>query len=154
MGSFFVNMKQKKSNGKDEPFVKILIARMQQLRNERGYSQEYVIENTHLDISRYETGDSIPTLRSLLKLCKLYDITVSEFSHRSIIRRKKNKFSGNHRRCHPGRIHRQRIIANRQHTIKRFRHDGGTFFTIAILGLTRPPRQLPGTTRHPPAWSS
>lgn len=79
MGSFFVNMKQKKSNGKDEPFVKKLIARMQQLRNERGYSQEYVIENTHLDISRYETGDSIPTLRSLLKLCKLYEITVSEF---------------------------------------------------------------------------
>lgn len=66
-------------NRKDEPFVKTLVERMQQLRNERGYSQEYVIENTHLDISRYETGDSIPTLRSVLKLCRLYDITISEF---------------------------------------------------------------------------
>lgn len=55
-GSFFANMKQKKLNRKDEPFVKALVARMQQLRNERDYSQEYVIENTHLDISRYETG--------------------------------------------------------------------------------------------------
>ncbi len=79
MGSSFVNMRQKKLNRKDEPFVKTLVERMQQLRNERGYSQEYVIENTHLDISRYETGDSIPTLRSVLKLCRLYDITISEF---------------------------------------------------------------------------
>lgn len=79
MGSFFVNMKEEKSKGKDTPFIKALVARMQQLRNERGYTQEYVIENTHLDISRYETGDSVPSLRSVLKLCKLYDITVSEF---------------------------------------------------------------------------
>lgn len=78
-GSFFANMKQKKLNRKDEPFVKALVARMQQLRNEHDYSQEYVIENTHLDISRYETGDSIPTLGSILKLCRLYNITVSEF---------------------------------------------------------------------------
>lgn len=79
MKSFFVNMKQKKLDGTDAAFIKKLIVRMQQLRNERDYKQEYVIENTHLDISRYETGDSVPTLRSILKLCKLYNITISEF---------------------------------------------------------------------------
>lgn len=66
------------SKGKDI-FGKLLVERMQQLRNEHGYTQEYVIEHTHLDISRYETGDSTPSLRSVLKLCKLYRITLDEF---------------------------------------------------------------------------
>lgn len=63
----------------DEAFQKSLIERMRQLRNEAGYSQEEVIESTHLDISRYETGDSTPSLRSIIKLCELYDITLAEF---------------------------------------------------------------------------
>ena len=42
-------------------------------------SQEEVIEFTHLDISRYESGTSIPNTQSILKLCKLYNITIAEF---------------------------------------------------------------------------
>ncbi len=52
---------------------------MRQLRKQYRYSQEYVIEHTHLDISRYESGVSFPTLPSILKLCKLYGITIGEF---------------------------------------------------------------------------
>lgn len=57
----------------------MIVERMRQLRNDRHYSQEYVIEHTHLDISRYETGSSIPSLLSILILCKFYKITVREF---------------------------------------------------------------------------
>ena len=63
----------------DAVFQKLLIDRLQQLRCEHDYSQEELIESTHLDISRYETGDSTPTLRSVLKLCKLYNISLAEF---------------------------------------------------------------------------
>jgi hypothetical protein len=38
--------------------------------------KEEVIEFTHLDISRYESGTSIPNTQSILKLCKLYNITI------------------------------------------------------------------------------
>ena len=64
-------------------FQRLLIERMQQLRFEHGYSQEDVIESTHLDISRYESGyesgSSIPSTQSILKLCKLYNISISDF---------------------------------------------------------------------------
>lgn len=63
----------------DETFQRLLIERMLQLRNIYGFSQEEVIESTHLDISRYETGDSTPNLSSILKLCRLYNITIDEF---------------------------------------------------------------------------
>lgn len=63
----------------DESFQKSLIERMRQLREEHGYSQEEIIESTHLDVSRYETGSSTPTLRSIVKLCRLYGMTLAEF---------------------------------------------------------------------------
>ena len=63
----------------DEAFQSSLIKRMKQLRREYGYSQEEVIEATHLDISRYETGESTPSMRSIVKLCKFYHITLAEF---------------------------------------------------------------------------
>lgn len=72
-------MQNRTSKYKDIAFQKLLIARMQQLRLESGYSQEEVIEFTHLDISRYESGTSIPNTQSILKLCRLYKITIAEF---------------------------------------------------------------------------
>lgn len=77
-GCIFVKMKKERKYW-DESFQKSLIDRMQQLREHRGYSQEEVIESTHLDISRYETGCSTPTLRSIVKLCELYGLTLAEF---------------------------------------------------------------------------
>lgn len=72
-------MRTKAPKYKDLIFQRLLIERMQQLRIEHGYSQEDVIESTHLDISRYESGTSIPSTLSILKLCKLYNISISEF---------------------------------------------------------------------------
>lgn len=77
--SFFAIVKEKAVKYRDNSFQKLLVERMQQLRKEYGFSQEDVIEFTHLDISRYETGDSTPTLSSILKLCTLYKITLGEF---------------------------------------------------------------------------
>ncbi|OUO18658.1 hypothetical protein B5F90_09770 [Alistipes sp. An31A] len=72
-------MDTKGTKYKDQVFQRLLIERMQQLRAEYGYSQEDVIEYTHLDISRYESGTSMPSTLSILKLCKLYNISISDF---------------------------------------------------------------------------
>ena len=72
-------MRTKVPKYRDTTFQRLLIERMQQLRSDHGYSQEEVIEFTHLDISRYESGTSIPNTQSILKLCKLYNITIAEF---------------------------------------------------------------------------
>ena len=53
---FAYKMRTKAPKYKDLIFQRLLIERMQQLRFEHGYSQEDVIESTHLDISRYESG--------------------------------------------------------------------------------------------------
>ncbi len=80
---FAYKMRTKAPKYKDLIFQRLLIERMQQLRFEHGYSQEDVIESTHLDISRYESGyesgSSIPSTQSILKLCKLYNISISDF---------------------------------------------------------------------------
>lgn len=72
-------MDTKGTKYKDQVFQRLLIERMQQLRAEYGYSQEDVIEYTHLDISRYESGTSMPSTLSILKLSKLYNISISDF---------------------------------------------------------------------------
>lgn len=69
----------KKDKYQDERLREFMIERLQQLRNANQLSQEAVIESTHLDISRYETGNSIPTIPSVLKLCKFYHISLAEF---------------------------------------------------------------------------
>ena len=79
LDSSFVKMKSEKPKYKDKRFGELFIERMQQLRNERGLTQEALIENIHLDISRYETGDSVPSVQSILKICKFYNITLDEF---------------------------------------------------------------------------
>ncbi len=64
---------------KDDILVKLVAKRMRQLRIERGYSLEYVVECTRLDVPHFETGLSFPTLFSISLLCKFYDITLNEF---------------------------------------------------------------------------
>lgn len=72
-------MEDKKRYHKDKEFAQVLAWRLLQLRREHNYTQEYVIDKTHLDIHRYETGNSIPLLMSLSKLCVFYEITLDEF---------------------------------------------------------------------------
>lgn len=64
---------------KDPLSIKLLTERMRQLRNSSAKTQENLIDDTHLDIGRHETGKSIPTIQSILKLCKVYKITLREF---------------------------------------------------------------------------
>lgn len=60
-------MRTKVPKYRDTTFQRLLIERMQQLRSDHGYSQEEVIEFTHLDISRYESGTSIPNTQSKMQ---------------------------------------------------------------------------------------
>lgn len=79
-----MDVKHKQSNAKqprpkDPILIKLLIERMRQLRKSSSKSQEELIESTHLDISRHESGTSVPSIPSILKLCKVYGITLREF---------------------------------------------------------------------------
>jgi DNA-binding XRE family transcriptional regulator len=64
---------------KDEIFVEKLSQHIRQVRNTHAQTQENLIDNVHLTIGNYETGDKIPTLMSVLKICKHYKISVREF---------------------------------------------------------------------------
>lgn len=84
--SLFVFMDKTSNKGaskqprpKDPELIKLLIERMRQLRSSSAITQEDLIDSTHLDISRYESGTSVPTIPSILKLCKVYKITLREF---------------------------------------------------------------------------
>ena len=79
MAFSFVKMKSKKPNRKDPEFAELVAVRIRKLRNEHKYSQEYVIDKTGLDIHRFESAISMPTLYSLLIICKFYRITLDEF---------------------------------------------------------------------------
>ena len=72
-------MENKKHYHKDKEFAEMIARRIQQLRHEHNYSQEYVIDKIHLDIHRYETGRTIPLLMSISKICEFYNITLGEF---------------------------------------------------------------------------
>ena len=71
-------MKQNRQR-RDEILYKMIIERMKDLRNSHNHSQEYVVENTKLDISHFETGRSVPSLTSISIFCKFYNITLDDF---------------------------------------------------------------------------
>lgn len=64
---------------RDKEFVEKLAQRLRELRNSKSHTQEVLIDNVHLTIGNYETGDKIPTLMSILKICNHYNISVREF---------------------------------------------------------------------------
>ena len=72
-------MKKQNHYRKDREFAELLGRRIRELRYERGYTQENVVDKTHLDIHRYEAGNTIPLLSSLAKLCGFFGITLAEF---------------------------------------------------------------------------
>ena len=77
-------MKQTKPKRTDEKLAQYVISRMKQLRRDHNYSQEYVIENTGLDIFHFESGSKFPTLVSLTILCRFYGISLREFFGESV----------------------------------------------------------------------
>lgn len=63
----------------DMELAEKIAQRIQQLREEYGHTQEFLIDKVHLDINRYEICNRIPTLMSLRKICEFYDLTLAEF---------------------------------------------------------------------------
>ncbi len=76
---FLQNMKKGQPKQTDDELLRLVVERMKELRYERGYSQEYVIERTKLNLSQYEAKIHVPSLDSLSRLCKFYNITLDEF---------------------------------------------------------------------------
>lgn len=64
---------------KDPRFVEQIAKRIRELRITHGHTQEYLIEKVHLSINSYETGNKVPTLMSVLKICEFYQISLAEF---------------------------------------------------------------------------
>lgn len=63
----------------DREFMAAIGKRIKELREEHGHTQEFLIDHIHLSINSYETGKKTPTLMSLVKICKFYDISLYEF---------------------------------------------------------------------------
>ena len=75
----FVLMNYKRTKRTDNTLTDMIIKRIKELRETHNHSQEYVIENTGLDIAHFETGRDVPSVISLSILCKFYRITLDEF---------------------------------------------------------------------------
>lgn len=63
-----------------DPILVALIAeRMQEIREQHNDTKEYVMHKTGLGISDYERKAKFPTLASISKFCKLYDMALEDF---------------------------------------------------------------------------
>ncbi|MEA1981868.1 MAG: helix-turn-helix transcriptional regulator [candidate division Zixibacteria bacterium] len=49
------------------------------LRIKKGLSQQQVLQESGVDVSKYETDDCMPKSSSIAKLCELYDIRFAGF---------------------------------------------------------------------------
>ena len=59
-------MKKGQQKRTDEKLLQLVVERMKELRLACGYSQEYVIEHTKLNLSQYEAKIHLPSLVCLL----------------------------------------------------------------------------------------
>lgn len=57
----------------------MMIKRIREIRNFHNHSQEYVQENTGVDVSHIESGRDTPTVISISRLCRFYNLTLDEF---------------------------------------------------------------------------
>lgn len=76
---FFVCVKEKKPKRTDTKLSGMIIQRIKDIRKSKGHSQEYVLENTGLDIAHIEIGRVVPSVVSISIICKFYNITLDEF---------------------------------------------------------------------------
>ena len=59
--------------------AEMVAARIKELRDQYGHTQEFLIDKVGLGINQYAMLERVPTLMSLRKICSFYDITLSEF---------------------------------------------------------------------------
>ena len=63
-----------------DPILIALIAkRLQEIREQHKHTKEFVLHETGLGISDYERKTKFPTLTSIAKFCKLYNMSLEDF---------------------------------------------------------------------------
>lgn len=59
--------------------VSLISQRIREIRERHNHTQEYVSNNTRLNIWHYESQQQFPTLESITKFCKFYNISLKTF---------------------------------------------------------------------------
>lgn len=59
--------------------VNLISQRIKEIREQHNHTQEYVTNNTHLNIWHYESQQQFPTLESITRFCKFYNISLKTF---------------------------------------------------------------------------
>ena len=73
--------KQKRKDGDISMNTNLISRYLQRLRREQGFTQEELAQTIHISrqaVSKWETGAAIPDLDTLLKLSRLYGLTINE----------------------------------------------------------------------------
>ena len=63
----------------DPILVDFVAKRLQEIRERHNHTKEYVLHETGLGISDYERKAKFPTIESVAKFCKLYNMSLEEF---------------------------------------------------------------------------
>ena len=63
----------------DQILLDLIARRMREIREHHHHTQEYLAENAHLHLSHYEHGRKLPTLGSIVKFCRYYNLSLNEF---------------------------------------------------------------------------
>lgn len=63
----------------DPILVELIAHRLREIREAHSNTKEYVMHRTGLGISDYERRAKFPTLTSITRFCRLYDISLEEF---------------------------------------------------------------------------
>lgn len=64
---------------KETDFLIAVGKKLREIRESKSYSQEYVYENTKINLDRVEKARTNYTLSTLYILCNFYGITLDEF---------------------------------------------------------------------------
>lgn len=59
--------------------MRAIAERLRELREERGFSQQYVYIDTDLNIGKIEVGETNISVSTLFILCDYYGVTLEEF---------------------------------------------------------------------------
>ena len=59
--------------------VGLIARRLTEIREQHNHTKEYVMHKTHLSISHYENELKFPSLESIAKFCKFYNISLEKF---------------------------------------------------------------------------
>ncbi|WP_418164282.1 helix-turn-helix domain-containing protein, partial [Alistipes finegoldii] len=63
----------------DHILLDLVACRMREIREQHNHTQEFLTENAHLHLSHYEHGRKLPTLGTIIKFCKYYNLSLKEF---------------------------------------------------------------------------